>query len=71
MRAFMIFTHRQILYAIKSQRMGWVEHVVHIGVKRNACRILEGKPEGKKPFGIPGHRWEYNIKMDIKCDEKD
>jgi len=70
MRGFMIFTHHQILYAIKSQRMGWVDHVVHIGVKRNPCRILEGKHEGKKPLGIPGHRWEDNIKMDIKCDEK-
>jgi hypothetical protein len=20
---------------------------------------------GKRPFGVPGHRWEYNIKMDL------
>jgi hypothetical protein len=25
-----------------------------------------GKPEGKRPLGIPRCRWEYNIKMDIK-----
>jgi hypothetical protein len=24
------------------------------------------KPEGKKPHGRPGHRWEDNIKMDFK-----
>jgi len=24
-----------------------------------------GKPEGKKPLGRPGHRWEDNIKMGI------
>jgi hypothetical protein len=24
------------------------------------------KPEGKKPFGRPRHRWENNIKMDVK-----
>jgi hypothetical protein len=36
------------------------------GEKRNAYRILSGKPEGKRPLGRPGHRWEYNIKMGLK-----
>ena len=25
-----------------------------------------GKPEGKRPLGRPRHRWEDNIKMDLK-----
>jgi hypothetical protein len=34
--------------------------------KRNACRILVGKPEGKRPaLGGPRLRWVYNIKMDL------
>ena len=24
------------------------------------------KPEGKRPLGRPSHRWEDNIKMDLK-----
>jgi hypothetical protein len=32
--------------------------------KKNACRILVGKPEGKRPLRIPKHRWVDNIKMD-------
>jgi hypothetical protein len=32
---------------IKSRRMRWAEHVARRGEKRNACRILMGKPEGK------------------------
>jgi hypothetical protein len=28
-------------------------------------RILIGKPEGKRPFGIPRRWWEGNIKMDL------
>jgi hypothetical protein len=36
------------------------------GEKRNAYRILVGKPEGKRPLGRPRHRWEDNIKMVLR-----
>ena len=29
-------------------------------------RVLLGKPEGKRPLGRPRHRWEGNIKMELK-----
>jgi hypothetical protein len=32
--------------------------------KRNACRLLVGKPEGKRPLGKPRCRWVDKIKMD-------
>jgi hypothetical protein len=41
------------------------------GEKMNAYRMLMGKPEGKRPLGIPRRRWVDNIKMDlgeIGCD---
>jgi hypothetical protein len=34
--------------------------------KRNACRILVGKPEGIRPLGKPRRRWVDNIKMDLR-----
>jgi hypothetical protein len=37
-----------------------------MGEKRNACRILVGKPEGKRPLGRPRRRWVDNIKMDLR-----
>jgi hypothetical protein len=39
-----------------------------MGEKRNAYRILVGKPEGKTPLGRPRRRWVYNTKMNLKKD---
>jgi hypothetical protein len=36
------------------------------GERRDACRVLVGKPEGKKPLGRPRHGWENNVKMDLQ-----
>jgi hypothetical protein len=38
-----------------------------MGEKRNAYRILVGKPEGRT-LEKPRRRWVYNIKMDLKRD---
>jgi hypothetical protein len=35
------------------------------GEKRDAYRLLVGKPEGKRPLGRPRRRWVYNIRMDL------
>jgi len=29
-------------------------------------RVLVGKPEGRRPLGRPRHRWEDNIRMDLR-----
>jgi hypothetical protein len=36
-----------------------------MGKKRDAYRILVGKPEGKRPLRRPTRRWVDNIKMDL------
>jgi len=41
-------------------------HVAYVGEVENAYRTLLGKPERKRPLVIPRHRWEGNIKMDLK-----
>jgi hypothetical protein len=46
--------------------MRWAGHVARMGEKRNAYRILVGKPEGKRPLGRPRRRWADNIKLDLR-----
>jgi hypothetical protein len=48
------------------RRMRWAGHVARMGEKRNAYRILVGKPEGKRPLGRPRRRGVDNIKMDLR-----
>jgi hypothetical protein len=45
--------------------MRWAGHVARKREKRNAYRILVGKPEGERPLGRPRRRWVDNIKMDF------
>jgi hypothetical protein len=33
-----------------------------MGERRDAYRVLVGKPEGMRPLGRPRRRWEDNIK---------
>jgi hypothetical protein len=49
-------------------RMRWAVHIARMGEKRNAYRILVGKPEGKRPLGTPRCTWVDNIKMDLRRD---
>jgi hypothetical protein len=61
-----LYSSPNIIRMIKSRRMRWAEHIARMGEKRNAYKILVGKPEGKRPLGRPRHRWVDNIKRDLR-----
>jgi hypothetical protein len=41
--------------------MRWAGHAAFKGEKRNAYRVLVGRPERKRPLGRHRCRWENNI----------
>jgi hypothetical protein len=61
-----LYSSPNIITVIKSRKIRWAGHVVHMGEMRNAYKILVGKPEGKRPFLRLRHRWEDNIKMVVR-----
>jgi hypothetical protein len=61
-----LYSSPYIIRMIKSKRMRWAGNVARMGEKMNAYRVLLGKPEGKRPLGRTGRRWEDNIKIDLR-----
>jgi hypothetical protein len=59
-----LYSSSTIIKIIKSRKMRWAGHVARMGEKRNAYRLLVGKPEGKRRLGRPRRSWVDNIKMD-------
>jgi hypothetical protein len=51
-----------------SRRMRLAGQVVWMGLKRNAYRILVGKPQRKRQIGRPRCRWVDNMKMELMRD---
>jgi hypothetical protein len=51
---------------IKARKLRWVRHVACMGEGRGVYRVLVGRPEGKRQLGRPRHKWEDNIKLDLR-----
>jgi hypothetical protein len=61
-----VYSSPNIVRVIKSRRIRWAGHVESMGERRCIYRIFVGKPEGKRPMGVPSRRWDDNIKMDLQ-----
>jgi hypothetical protein len=60
-----LYSSPSIIRIMKARRMRWTGHVAQMGEKRNAHRLLVGKPEGRRPLGRPRPRWLDNIRMHL------
>ena len=61
-----LYSSPNIVRVIKSRRMRWAVHVARVGEERGVCRVLVGKPEGKRTLGRPRRRWVDNIRLDLQ-----
>jgi hypothetical protein len=50
---------------MKLRGIRWAGHVTRMGEKGNVCKLLVGKPEGKRPLERLRRRWMDNIKMGL------
>jgi hypothetical protein len=60
------YSSPNFIRVIKSRRMRLAGNVARTGDSRGAYRVLVLKPEGRRPLGRFRHRWEDNIKMDLR-----
>ena len=60
-----LYCSLNIIRVIKSSRMRWAGHVACIWDRRGPYRDLLWTPEGKRPLGIPRHRWKHNMKLEL------
>ena len=67
-----LYSSPNIMWVIKSRRMGWAGNVARIGEERGVYRVLVGKPEGRNHWGDLGvdgwiilgwisRRWDVGI----------
>jgi hypothetical protein len=45
-----LYSSSYLIRMIKSRRVRWAGHVARMEEKRNAYKLLLGKPEGKRPL---------------------
>jgi hypothetical protein len=60
-----LYSSPSIIRIMKSRSMKSAGHVGRMEEKRNAYRLLVGKPEGKRPLRRPRRMWVDNIRMDF------
>jgi hypothetical protein len=66
-----LYSSLNIVRVIKLRRLRWAGHVAYMGEGRGVYRVLVERPKGKRLLGRPRHRWEDNIKLDLREIEID
>jgi hypothetical protein len=61
-----LYSSLNIVGVINSRRMRWAGHAVHTREGKDVYRNLVGRPKGRRQLGRPRHRWEDNIRLNLR-----
>jgi hypothetical protein len=61
-----LYCSENVMWVIKSRRVGCVGHVERMGWRGGTYRVLVGKHDRLKPLGIIRRRWKHDIKINLK-----
>ena len=61
-----LYCSPNIVRLIKCRRLRWAGHLARMEKGSSAFKILTGKLRRKIPLERPIHRWEVNIRMDLR-----
>jgi hypothetical protein len=61
-----LYCSPSMIRMMKSRMTRWAVHVARMEEKRTAYSILVENPEGTRPLERHRHRWEDDIKMDLR-----
>jgi hypothetical protein len=61
-----LYSLPNLVRVIKSRRLRWAGHVARMGEGRGVYRVLVGTSEGKRLLGRPRHKWEDNVRIDLR-----
>ena len=65
MKIVQLIKNKSIINYIKSQRLGWFEHVCRMPDERMVKMMCEWKPMATRSLGRPKNRWENDVKNDL------
>jgi hypothetical protein len=63
---YKLYASPNVIRVIKSRGMLRAGYMARMGEIRNACNILVGKSERKRPVGRRRRRWKNNIRLDLR-----
>jgi len=66
LRVKFYFKPNSFVRVIKSRKMRLSGHVTGMGRGKGGYKVLVGKPEGKRPLGLPNIGWVDNIRTDLQ-----
>ena len=61
-----LYRSPNIVRVTKSRRLRWAGHVARMEEGGSGFKMLTATSAGKRALGRPRHRWEDNIRMDLK-----